>query len=240
MKGEFLIKFILNRLYYFVFVLLLTQLSSCGLHVNYKSDKFGNAPVAGGTKKGKEYKEAAAYYPTWNVKNIEENKKNLNAEYYASANFYNDMQYDVAKNYIEGYNSMLNISAEELQDALQNGKFDTSSKEIVEKVDIGQVRAYPPINNVIMVHKLNDEEQKMAIPSYLDDYIEDFLTKDVDAEKNQSESNENTIISATDDVKDYRNLSNDEKRDRYIEKQLAFTDAFEGISKYEYSELFLE
>ena len=239
----FLIRFILNKVYFISFVLLSFQLTSCGLHVNYKSDKFGTAPVAGGTMEAKKYKEAPAYYPVWNVKNIGENEKTLDPLYYSSLNHYNDMYYNISKGYMEGYNSMLNVNIDELKLGLESGDFDTSSQDIVEKTNIGLVRAYPPLNNILIVQKLKNENQEIAIPSYIEDYVGSFLIDEeesVNSSSGANVSNDDQITSLYNDIKDYRNLSNDEKRDRYVEKQLAFTDAFEGISKEEYSEFFLE
>lgn len=229
-----MLKNINYEIYSFIFVFTCLFLSGCGLNVSYKANR-PNDPKTKSIFDGDKYTKNTKY-PEGNLEYLQKPEKRNNEKYFASAKMYNRIKHNVAKTYINDYTTLLNTDAEELENAIKTGQFGMSGEEILNKMEAGELRAYPLKDNLLIIQKLQNEKNKIAKPDYMSEYI-DIYEK---VEKPIKKETDNVITANYQLFHNSTNLSNEEKRNKYVEHYLATTADLIGSEKENFKEYYLE
>ena len=158
------------------------------------------------------------------------NKNNRNNKiYYASAQKYNDINYNIAKEYISNYQKFLKVDAKELENCLRNEQYEQKSDDILKKMEAGILPKRPMNGNIEIMQTLKDEKNKIAFPDYMDEYLVVYNNKRGNVIKDVSgdtDSQNHTVaynLNSRDDyVNYYFNMINGsiDGKDTYKEKVL--------------------
>ena len=203
---------------YICIIFQILWLCGCdGIIANHYPNRV-NGPIDGSKIKNKERFEVV-YYPQGNLSHLDDRKKRDNNVYFASARRYNDLQYNVAKGYLENYAKFLKIDAKELEQMLKQEQLGVRGEEILAKMEVGDLPVHPLKGNVLVMQKLKDEDDKIAFPDYMDEFLNVFPNDTSKAEKIKKEKQE-TISSPI-----YA-MSAVDFRDTYVDYYLSLSNEY--------------
>jgi len=206
----------------FKYVFLIFQillLCSCdGVIANHYASRL-NGPIDGSKSSNKERFEIV-YYPNGNLEHLNDRKTRNNNVYFASAKRYNDLQYDVAKDYLENYAKFLKIDAKELEQMVKNEQLGVKGEEISRKMEVGELPVHPFKGNVLVIQKLKDEDDKIAFPDYMSEFLDIYQgvegknDKPVEVQEKNTSSNSVYAMNAVD------------FRDAYVDYYLSLSNEY--------------
>lgn len=221
--------YICNNKKYHVFAICLQMVFFCiisnctGLKVNHYTEQTVSKPIDGNILKKGEFLKKPRYYPSGNLDYMQDITKRDNSLFFSSAKEYNNSQYNIAVKYLNDYNVLLKTNAELLEENVKSGNFDISSDEMTKKMELGEARNYPLKDNILIMQKLYSEDEKIARPPYMKEYI-DIYSSSNEAKDNEQNQDEPVAIDGTEQVELSKKLSNEDKRNQYVEHYLAMSE----------------
>lgn len=192
-----------------------------GLHINHYTEKNASKPIDGNLFTKGEFSNKPQYYPQGNLEYMNDISKRDNKIFFASCREYNDLPYNIASDYLNEYDILLKTNAEELENEIKKGNFGTTSYKMTEKMELGEMRKYPLKENILSIQNLYNEQEKVAKPLYLKEYLDKYDTQKDDDLKKQEVEIKNDIDK---NVEISEKLSKEEKRKKYVEHFLAMSD----------------
>ena len=201
--------------YFCIFFQILLFCSCDGVIANHYPNRI-NGPIDGSKSKNKERFEIV-YYPQGNLNHLDDRKRRDNNVYFASAKRYNELQYNIAKGYLENYAKFLKIDAKELEQMLKNEQLGVRGDEILAKMEVGDLPVHPLKGNVLVMQKLKDEDDKIAFPDYMDDFLNIYSDDTKKAKKIEEKETANSPIYAM-------NVAN--FRDAYVDYYLSLSNEY--------------
>lgn len=192
-----------------------------GLNINHYTEKNASKPIDGNLFTKGEFANKPKYYPQGNLEYMTDLTKRDNKVFFASSREYNDLQYNISSDYLNEYDMLLKTNAEELEDEIKKGNFGTTSYKMMEKMEVGEMRKYPLKENIISIQNLYNENEKIAKPLYLKDYLDKY-DKQQDLGLNEQKVEIRNNIDEKVEISE--KLSKDEKRNKYVQHFLAMSD----------------
>lgn len=209
----------------FTFILLSFTILGCnGQILNHYASR-PDDPIDG-TFGNRRFNKDDVKYVQGNLNYLTDRKKRNDNVYYASADYYNRLNYDIANDYITNYKKYLKVDSKELENGLKNNQYGVKGKDLLKKMETGSLTLYPVQKNVDEIQKLKDQENKIAFPDYMDEYLDVYIDN-TDKEKNKKMNSYNNSITIAFDTT---------TRDDYIDKYLGWNGDYAEKKKIKYRE----
>lgn len=216
-----------------LFLLIITLYGCADGVLMSKHVKRSNGPIDGSTSDGS-FSHEKAVYVEGNLEYLSDYKKRNNSLYFDSIKKNNKTNYKIAENYIKEYQRFLRVDADELENMIQSDQSGKSNAYMIRKMEAGELQKYPIKENIKAMQNLKDEKDKMAFPSYMDEYlnIKEKNSDDIGyiagldydlEEKKKHKNTEDKIITRDKYVDFYfheMNVARDSNLEKYKEKSL--------------------
>ena len=211
-------------------IIIIIVFASCGcdgIIANHYASR-ENQPLDGSII-GNKISSSTAKYPQGNLDYLTDIRTRNNKTYFASARMYNENNHLIASEYVKNYKKYLKVDAKELENGLKNRQYGVPGAALLQKMEAGTLQSYPLAGNIVVMQDLNDKENKIAFPDYMDEYMDVYTsnTKQEKQKKTLVQENNNDFL-----------LQNNGKtpRDRYVNKFLAWNDGYSINNKEAYKE----
>ena len=192
--------------YIHLYILVLLGLSGCnGIIFNHYASRYSQ-PLDG-TYGNERFDPNDVNYTQGNLEYLKDRKTRNNVIYYASARKYNQLNYEIAKEYIGNYQKYLKVDSKALEDEMKKEHLGVKGEEILNKMELGELPVHPLRGNIEAMQKLYDEDNKNI----------------------KQLEGDNDPMYAFADINVY-------DRDSYVKKYLGWTDDYNGLHKIEYEE----
>ena len=213
--------------YIHLYILVLLGLSGCnGIIFNHYASRYSQ-PLDG-TYGNDRFDPNDVNYTQGNLEYLKDRKTRNNVIYYASARKYNQLNYEIAKEYIGNYQKYLKVDSKALEDEMKKEHLGVKGEEILNKMELGELPVHPLRGNIEAMQKLYDEDNKIAFPDYMSEYL-DIYANGAEKKNIKQLEGDNDPMYAFADINVY-------DRDSYVKKYLGWSDDYNGLHKIEYEE----
>ena len=211
-------------------LLLFSFCTGCDGIIMSKRVVRSNGPIDGTSLSGSRFKKNDIRYAQGNLKYLNNRKTRDNSIYFASINEYNTIDYKIAKDYINNYQKFLKVDPDELEYMLKVEQYGKKNKDISRMMEAGVLPKHPVENNIRTIQLLNEEDNKMAFPDYISEYL-DVNRKNDNSKTDMYAFNDDYEKKADYDTENIQKYNRDSYIDVYLKSSAGNYNQFAEIYK---------